>query len=200
VSDLSDLDAALADAPIQGPSLTGAAGKKCSRHPGWKLDMYADADGQSRVLSAREVCIQCGHVRNPDTARRNRSNRNRGKGTSRDLATYLHAQNVEGMNWPWDVQHPAFRLQSKREARPHSLASQVDLISRIPFGDFLRGLYYVAPGRRLTSGSVTVLLEEWTIERGWVLPAAGRLSNAAGVALLTLTLPEFADLCVGAAA
>lgn len=196
---LEVIEAALAEAPIAAPTLAGPQCRaRVCRHD-WQLDEYlAEADyGKSRVLSAREKCLRCGRVKNPERIRLNRANKNRGKGTSRDLAAYLEAQNVEGMNWPWDVQHPAFRLQSKREARPHSLAAQFDLITRIPAGNFLRGLFYVAPRARLTSGIVTMLLEEWVAERGWFLPAGARLSNAAGAALLTLTLPEFADLCVG---
>lgn len=130
-------------------------------------------------------------------ARRNRNNRKRGKGTSAELAKYLGWQNVEGMNWEWDVQGPGGRLQSKRDATARSSAEMARLILRIPSGDFLRGLFKVAPRQRLASGTVYLLLHEWVGERGWLLPPSV-LVNAAGVPLMILPLPAFRDLVIAA--
>lgn len=159
---MTDIDTLLAAQPFAAPSLTGARGRPPEPE------------------------------RDPIVVRRNRRNRQRGKSTSNELAKYLGIQNVEGMNWPWDCQSNAVRLQSKRDQLARGPLAALRLIEYIPDGDFLRGLFWVAPRARLTSGSVTVLLKEWTDTYGWLLPA-GRLSLAAMTPLLTLPLPLFAD-------
>lgn len=128
----------------------------------------------------------------PVRQRTNRLNRERGKSTSAELAKYLGWQNVEGLNWPWDVQGPNGRLQSKRDATARSAAMVRILIERITAGDYLRGFFKVEPRQRLASGKVTLLLAEWQSWYGWDLPPTARLVNA-GVPLLELGLPEFRD-------
>ncbi len=162
--------------------------RRCFRHQ-WAVSI-GDAN-------ANPACARCGKPRDAAIVRRNRTNRQRGKSTSAELARYLGCQNVEGMNWKWDIQSPAFRLQSKRDATGRSAATVLALIEAITPGDYLRGLYRVAPRQRLASGSVTALLREWVAERGWALPTEARLVNAAGTALLELGLAEFRELVGG---
>lgn len=130
-----------------------------------------------------------------DIAARNRRNRARGKSTSAELAKYLGGQNVEGMLWKHDVQGDGFRLQSKRDSIGRSPAMMARLIESIDYGKgWLRGLYLVTPGKRLTSGIVVVGLREWTEWHGWDLPE-GRLLHA-GAPLLVIALPVFRDVHV----
>jgi hypothetical protein len=138
------------------------------------------------------------HEVDPLIVRRNRGNKNRGKATSRELASYLGWQNVEGMLWPWDVQGPGGRLQSKRDARGRSRTMVLALIEAITPGDWLRGVFIVAPRQRLASGTVTLLLEEWVAWHGWKLPADAVLVNA-GRPLLSLPLATFRDWRAGEA-
>lgn len=167
---MDDLDAALAGQPVTPPTFAGAAGRPAPKR-----------------------------APDPTIARRNRNNRKRGKNTSRDLADYLGDdwQNVEGMGWPWDVQSPAARVQSKREALVRGPFALHALLAYMPAGHHLRLVYTVAPRARLTSGRVTALLKEWVEWYGWDLPANHRLSSATvdgqGVALVHMALPTFAD-------
>lgn len=112
---MAAIDAALADAPIAAPSLTGAVGRpaKCRRHPGWRLDQYADADGQSRVLNAREVCVRCGAIRNPITSRRGKNNRSRGNAIEREVAAKLGLRRVGQYGGPDDIRGAMFAGQVK---------------------------------------------------------------------------------------
>lgn len=130
-----------------------------------------------------------------EASRRNRNNRKKGRRTSAELADYLSAQDVEQRGFKWDVQHPAFRLQSKRDGTARSAGMRRQIIEAIYPGDYLRGLYLVEPRQRLTSGTVTLLLEEWVAERGWFLPPGELLHG--GKPLLVLDLPHFRDLVVG---
>lgn len=163
---MNELDALLADEPIAGPSLTGAKGLKGTRTP--------------------DLVI----------ARRNRLNRNRGKGTSKDLARYLGPdwQNVETLNWPWDVQGPGGRIQSKRDLGGYGPVAALRVITTIPEGDWLRALYYVAPARRLASGEMTVLLDEWVQQHGWTPPAYGVVLRTPTDWLLRLPIALFRDV------
>ena len=131
----------------------------------------------------------------PTRQRTNRLNRNRGKGTSRDLAAYLGWQNVEGLLLPWDVQAGHGRIQSKRDLEGAGPTRCRRLIDAIPEGDYLRGVYHVAPGWRLTSGPVTLLLREWVNWYGWDVPYGAPAAFAGGDAwLLRLPLPLFASI------
>jgi hypothetical protein len=160
---MSDLDELPFTHPdAAGPSFTGAAGRRAKPAP------------------------------DPERQRRNRNNRKRGKSTSRDLADYLGWQNVEGLNWPWDIQGPGGRIQSKRELRNYGPAAALALIEYIPSGDYLRGLFYVAPRARLTSGEVICRLEDWVNWHGWA--PMGAVVAAPGAWLVRLPLPLFRDV------
>lgn len=167
---MDDVDAALEGLPIAPPSLTGARGIRVGRNP------------------------------NPDPVwqRRTRNNRNRGKGTSKDLAEYLGGQNVESLNWPWDVQGRTWRIQSKRDQANRNARSLYALISAITAGDYLRAVYHVYPAKRLTSGLITCEMREWVAWHGWTVPTGSVLISADGAPLVVMTLPVFKDLhCAG---
>lgn len=161
-----------------------AAPTKCQRHDWFRV--YDDPSAPQRT------CRRCGAYRDEAVVRRNLRNRNRGKGTSRDLAAYLGWQNVEGMGWPWDIQANHGRIQSKRDQLGAGPARALRLIDAIPAGDWLRGLFHVAPGARLTSGTVTVLLAEWVSWYGWAVPTNAKAESAGTTWLLRLPLPVFA--------
>lgn len=193
---MDELDRLLADEPVEPATMAGAAGRRCG-HPkssrGW---LWPD-DIISGVYhpDAKPICAVCRHVFNPEVARRNRLNRGRGKGTSKDLAKYLGLdwQNVEGLNWPWDVQGPAGRIQSKREIGNYGAVSALRIIDAIPQGNWLRALYYVAPGRRVASGEITVTLDEWIQWHGWTPPPQAVVLRGPQW-LLRLPLPAFRDI------
>lgn len=163
-----DLDAALEGLPVASPTLSGARGIRVGRNP------------------------------NPDPVwqRRTRNNRNRGKGTSRELAGYLGGQNVETLGWPWDIQDNLYRIQSKRDDRNRNPLSQHALILLIPAGDYLRALYHVWPGKRLTSGLITCEMQEWVAWHGWDVPPGTLMTIAHRTPLLTMSLPTFREVHV----
>ena len=174
--------------PVTPPSYAGkVTERKCRRHQ-WGT---AIIDGQSV-----KVCRVPGCARQfeAQVVRRNRNNRARGKGTSKDLADYLGWQNVEGLNLPWDIQNNAGRLQSKRDLNARTANAALLLIDYIPAGDWLRGLFWVAPRARLTSGDVTMRLEEWVQWHSWLLPPnAVLLRSTTGVPMVRMPLPVFRD-------
>ncbi len=162
--------------------------RRCFRHQ-WAVSI-GDAN-------AHPACARCGKPRDATVIRRNRTNRQRGKSTSAELARYLGCQNVEGMNWKHDIQSPAFRLQSKRDATGRSAATVLALIEAITPGDYLRGLFRVAPRQRLASGTVALRYQEFVGWYGWSLPPEARLVNGAGTPLVELPLPLFRELVGG---
>ena len=130
---------------------------------------------------------------NPDAAiaKRNKRNRQRGNRTSASLAKYLGGRNVEALKEPWDVEGDGWRIQSKRLARAIGPAETLRLITAIPDGPWLRGLYHVGPRQRLASGTVFVLYIEWREWHGdldWTGP------DGDAQALLAIPLPLFRDI------
>jgi hypothetical protein len=180
MTDLADLD--LMDATT--PPNPAAKARTC-RHPRDRR-VLLPIDNITR-------CGSCGHTFDPAVARRNNRNRNRGRSTSRELAEYLGWQNVEAAGWPWDVQANHGRIQSKRDQTGAGPGRVRRLIEAIGPGDWIRGVYHVEPGRRLTSGSVSVLLREWQGRYGWEVPDGDVTVDIAGNEwLLRLPLPLFA--------
>lgn len=194
-NDMAVLSAALDAEPIAPATINVATPRKCYRHE-WAFvttDVSLNAEGGATLLGYWH-CSRCGKPKDAAIVRRNRTARNRGNRTSHDLAAYLGIQNVEALKLPHDVQANHLRMQSKRQAVPLGPVAQLRLLEYIPSGDWLRALFIVAPRARLANGSVTVLLEEWTAERGWTLPEHARLAVAGVTALLSIPLPVFADV------
>lgn len=164
--------------------------RPCKKHAWERFTVLA---GPNEGLSQTR-CSRCGTGKDFAVVRQNRQNRRRGNGTSAQLAEYLHIEDVERKKLPWDVQGSTLRLQSKRDLLKRGPVAAMALIVAIPRFDGLRGLFHVNPGQRLTSGSLTFVLEEWVSERGWTLPPYCALSIAVGTALVTMPLSVFADL------
>ena len=80
VSDaIADLDAALAAAPTQGPTFSGAAGRKCRRHDFSVIEhlpVMTEDGGFIRVPAI--ACSRCGTIRDEAKARRGKSARRLG--------------------------------------------------------------------------------------------------------------------------
>ena len=191
----ADTDAILAESwpPPDAPDPIPTP-RKCRRHE-WPKSLLQAINAAQLHGDGALRCLRCGAIRDTALVRRNVNNRKRGKSTSAELAHYLGWQNVEGMNWKWDIQGKGGRIQSKRDATGRSGAVVVALIEAIPAGtDYLRGLYRVAPRQRLASGTVTVWLREWVDWHGWLMPPGATLSVATEVPLIEMPLPTFRDI------
>jgi hypothetical protein len=143
-------------------------------------------------------CDRCSRPLDKAQASRNNRARKRGFRTSHDLADYLHGRDVDKQGWPWDVTARGCRVQCKRLATRPSPAALVKLLEAIPYQiNELRAVFYVEPGRRLTSGVIVAGLKEWTDWHGWTFPVGARLFLAGTDALIEMPLPAFADAHIG---
>lgn len=105
-ADMSDLDAALADLPTQGPSLTGAVGRKC-RHP---------RDRRNRIEGGGWVC-DCGHIADAAVARRGKQSRNYGNRAELAAARKYGGEKIGAAGGPVDIRGHDWNTQVKTHRR-----------------------------------------------------------------------------------
>jgi len=112
VTDLSELDAALEDAPTAAPSFTGATGRpaKCRRHS-WQPNF--DVEDRSHTWWE---CARCGTVKDEARSRRGRTNRNRGNAIEREVAARLGLRRVGMYGTPEDASGDYLVVQVKSGA------------------------------------------------------------------------------------
>jgi hypothetical protein len=104
------LDDLLANAPIEPPSLTGATGRKCSRHQ-WYL-----ADGGFGIPPAY-VCRSCNVIRDEARAKRGRQSRNYGNRAELAVARKYGGTKIGHAGGPVDVRGKDFATQVKTHRR-----------------------------------------------------------------------------------
>jgi hypothetical protein len=97
---MTDLDELLADLPIAGPSLTGAVGRKCSRHQ-WEPTnerIYTELGAPHTVWR----CVRCGKAKDEARSRRGKNARSRGNALERWVNQLLGITNRGKYGGPED--------------------------------------------------------------------------------------------------
>jgi hypothetical protein len=108
VGEVTDLDELLKDAPIEPPTLAGAAGRpKCYRH------RWVDTWLEGKVGVVGEHCAVCGKPKDLVVSRRSSNNRKRGNRIQRERIVALGGRNLAGNNPNLDGLGAMFAYESK---------------------------------------------------------------------------------------
>jgi hypothetical protein len=110
---VSDLDALLAEQPVEPPTLAGATGKprKCPPHR-WVLDEYW-VGHEPHTLANQWKCRRCGTPKDETRSRRGKSAVQRSKREERKLAKDYAGRRTGQYGGPDDVQTELLNIQSK---------------------------------------------------------------------------------------
>ena len=112
---MSDLDAL--DLPATPPTLSGATGRKCTRHR-WVVELVHDASGAIGIIRGRRiVCSRCGAVRDEARARRGRTSRDYGNRAELKIARAYGGQKIGQAGGPVDVRGAEWHTQVKTHRR-----------------------------------------------------------------------------------
>ena len=103
---------------------------------------------RQQMTDGTHACGRCGHILDPDRARRGRGNRSRGGAEELIIARLLGGRKIGPLGLPHDVEAEGYRLQSKRLAGWPSLAQVVSWIDEMQPHDDIRGVTVaLAPGQ-----------------------------------------------------
>ena len=149
---IADLDAALAAEPTQGPTFSGAVGKRCRRHE-WVWTPFLQPSVSEPTVYG---CAHCGTLRDEAKARRGKSATRQGKDAERQIASDTGGVRVGHHGGPVDVLAPVprrFAIQSKRVVAP--TAARTEAKRRPTFPEWMWDELRILPA---TGGDVPALI------------------------------------------